>query len=67
MSAADMKAREFQSWSSVAPGWRKSDKRLTRSLHGVSSALLDKGGVALSGVTWIAWGRKVVRTDPLHS
>ncbi len=39
MSAADMKAREFQSWSSVAPGWRKHDKRLT-------------------GVTWIAWGRK---------
>ncbi len=45
MSAADMKAREFQSWSSVAPGWRKHDKRLTGAFHGVSPALLDKAGV----------------------
>ena len=45
MSAADMKAREFQSWSSVAPGWRKHDKRLTDAFHGVSTALLDKAGI----------------------
>ena len=45
MSAADMKAREFQSWSSVAPGWRKHDKRLTGAFHGVSTALLDRAGI----------------------
>lgn len=45
MSAADIKAGEFQSWSSVAPGWRKHDKRLTGAFHGVSTALLDKAGI----------------------
>lgn len=45
MSTADMKAREFQSWSSVAPGWRRHDKRLTDAFHGVSIALLDKAAI----------------------
>ncbi len=45
MSASEMKAREFQSWSSVAPGWRKHDKRLTDAFHSVSMALLDKAGI----------------------
>jgi hypothetical protein len=53
MSAADMKAKEFQSWSSVVLGWRRHDRRLSEAFHGVSTALLDK-----AGVTWIAWGRK---------
>ena len=45
MIAADMKAREFQSWSSVVPGWRKHDKRLSEAFRNVSIALLDKAGV----------------------
>lgn len=45
MDATEMKAREFQSWSSVAPGWRKHDRRLTDAFHGVSLALLDKAGI----------------------
>lgn len=45
MSSADIKAREFQSWSSVVPGWRKHDKRLSEAFRGVSAALLDKAGV----------------------
>jgi ubiquinone/menaquinone biosynthesis C-methylase UbiE len=45
MSAADMKSKEFQSWSSVAPGWRKHDERLTGAFDGVSTALLDKAGI----------------------
>jgi ubiquinone/menaquinone biosynthesis C-methylase UbiE len=45
MSAADMKAKEFQSWSSVVPGWRKHDRRLSDAFRGVSTALLDKAGV----------------------
>jgi hypothetical protein len=71
MGAADMKAREFQSWSSVAPGWRKHDKRLTgklpedRKLAYADEVAVEaehqsvrKPGVALPAVTWIAWGRK---------
>ncbi|HEX4985095.1 MAG TPA: class I SAM-dependent methyltransferase [Burkholderiales bacterium] len=45
MSAADMKAREVQSWSSVVPGWRRHDQRLSRAFGAVSTALLDKAGV----------------------
>lgn len=45
MSSADIKAREFQSWSSVVPGWRKHDKRLSEAFRGVSAALLDRAGV----------------------
>lgn len=44
-SADEMKSRELQSWVSVAPGWRKHDKRLTEAFGGVSLALLDKAGV----------------------
>lgn len=46
MSAADMKAREVQSWTSVVPGWRKHDRRLAQAFGVVSTALLDKAGVA---------------------
>ncbi|HVY04598.1 MAG TPA: class I SAM-dependent methyltransferase [Burkholderiales bacterium] len=45
MSAEEMKAKEFQSWSSVSPGWRKHDKRLTQSFDVVSTALLDRAGI----------------------
>lgn len=45
MSAAEMKAKEFQSWSSVAPGWRKHDLRLTQAFRNVSITLLDSAGV----------------------
>ena len=71
MSAADMRARDFQSWSSVAPGWRKHDKRLTgrlpedRKLAYADEVAVEaqrqsvrKPGVALPGVTKIASGRK---------
>jgi enediyne biosynthesis protein CalE5 len=44
-SAEEMKARELQSWSSVAPNWRKHDKRLTEAFGRVSLALLDQAGV----------------------
>src|SRR5262245_7668 len=43
--AEDVKSRELQSWTSVAPGWRKHDKRLTEAFGAVSQALLDKAGV----------------------
>lgn len=62
MSAADMKAKEFQSWSSVVTGWRKHDRRLSEAFRSVSAALLDKAGVKTGqqvlDVAWIAWGRK---------
>src|SRR5262245_57161799 len=45
MNASDMKAKEFQSWSSVVPGWRKHDARLSKAFNVVSIALLDKAGV----------------------
>jgi len=44
-SAEEVKARELQSWASVAPGWRKHDSRVTEAFGGVSRALLDKAGV----------------------
>jgi ubiquinone/menaquinone biosynthesis C-methylase UbiE len=44
-SADEVKSRELQSWTSVAPGWRKHDKRLTEAFGAVSQALLDKAGV----------------------
>ncbi|MGH7268355.1 MAG: class I SAM-dependent methyltransferase [Candidatus Rokuibacteriota bacterium] len=43
--AEDVKAKELQAWSSVVPGWRKHDKRLTEAFGGVSLALLDRAGV----------------------
>lgn len=44
-SVHEMKAKEHQSWSSVSPGWRKHDRRLTEAFRVVSLALLDKAGV----------------------
>jgi ubiquinone/menaquinone biosynthesis C-methylase UbiE len=44
-SADEVKSRELQSWTSVAPGWRKHDKRLTEAFGAVSRELLDKAGV----------------------
>lgn len=44
-NAAETKAREFASWRSVTPGWRKHDKRLSESFDAVSQALLDLAGV----------------------
>ena len=45
MNSDDMKAKELQSWSSVVPGWRKHDRRLSEAFRSVSAALLDKAGV----------------------
>lgn len=56
MGAADMKAGEFQSWSSVAPGWRKHDKRLTGAFYGAST--LRQPGIALPAFIRIASRRK---------
>lgn len=44
-NADEMKAKEHHSWSSVSPGWRKHDRRLTQAFEVVSTALLDKAGV----------------------
>ena len=44
-NAAKTKAREFESWSSVAPGWRKHDRRLTAAFGAVSERLLERAGV----------------------
>lgn len=44
-NAEEVKSRELQSWTSVAPGWRRHDKRLTEAFGSVSLALLDKAGV----------------------
>jgi ubiquinone/menaquinone biosynthesis C-methylase UbiE len=43
--ADEVKARELQSWTSVAPGWRTHDRRLTEAFGAVSRALLDLAGV----------------------
>lgn len=39
--AEQTKAREFSSWQSVAPGWRKNDRLLKDAFGVVSEALLD--------------------------
>jgi ubiquinone/menaquinone biosynthesis C-methylase UbiE len=44
-SADEVKSRELQSWTSVAPGWRTHDRRLTEAFGAVSQALLDKAGI----------------------
>src|SRR5262245_26501568 len=44
-STGEAKSREFQSWASVVPGWRKHDERVTQTFGKVSLALLDKAGV----------------------
>jgi ubiquinone/menaquinone biosynthesis C-methylase UbiE len=44
-SVEEVKSRELQSWTSVAPGWRKHDQRLTEAFGGVSRVLLDTAGV----------------------
>jgi cyclopropane fatty-acyl-phospholipid synthase-like methyltransferase len=44
-SADEVKSRELQSWTSVAPGWRRHDRRLTEAFGAVSRALLDRAGV----------------------
>ena len=44
-SANEMKSRELQSWTCVAPGWRRHDKRLTEAFGAVSQALLNRAGV----------------------
>jgi ubiquinone/menaquinone biosynthesis C-methylase UbiE len=47
-TAAETKAKEEQqqSWSSVVPGWRKHDRRLTEAFRGASETLLDRAGVS---------------------
>jgi SAM-dependent methyltransferase len=37
----DMKQREFNSWTSVAAGWRKHDESLRRNTSGVTARMLD--------------------------
>ncbi len=44
--ASDAKAREFDSWRSVAPGWRKHDRLLRDAFGAVTEALLDLAGVS---------------------
>ncbi len=44
-SADEAKAKEFSSWQSVAPGWRKHDRLLKDAFGAVSDALLDRAGV----------------------
>ena len=44
-SGDEVKSRELQSWTSVAPGWRRHDRRLTEAFGAVSRALLDRAGV----------------------
>jgi ubiquinone/menaquinone biosynthesis C-methylase UbiE len=44
-SDMDTKAREFESWRSVVPGWRKHDQRLTSAFGAVSEELLDRAGI----------------------
>ena len=44
-NAAETKAKEFESWRSVAPGWRKHDRHLREAFDSVSAALLDLAGV----------------------
>jgi len=46
MSATETKAKEFESWRSVAPGWRKHDQHLKDAFGAVSEALLDRAGVS---------------------
>ena len=45
-SAEETKAREFSSWQSVAPGWRKHDGLLRDAFGAVSDALLDRAGIS---------------------
>jgi len=44
-SEDDAKSRELQSWTAVAPGWRKHDGRITQMLDRVSVRLLDMAGI----------------------
>ena len=44
-SAGETRAREFESWRSVAPGWRKHDRRLTVAFGAVSERLLERAGI----------------------
>lgn len=44
-SMDEMTSRELQSWTSVAPGWRKHGGRLREASGPVSQALLDRAGI----------------------
>ena len=44
-SAKNTKMKEFESWRSVAPGWRKHDERLTSVFGPVSERLLERAGI----------------------
>jgi ubiquinone/menaquinone biosynthesis C-methylase UbiE len=44
-SAAQTKAMEFESWRSVAPGWRKHDRRLSVAFGAVSERLLERAEI----------------------
>lgn len=41
MDNAEMKARELNAWTAVAPGWRKHDARLVQAFTPVSTRMLD--------------------------
>lgn len=43
---AETKSKEFDSWRSVVPGWRKHDQLLKDAFGSVSEALLDRAGVS---------------------
>jgi ubiquinone/menaquinone biosynthesis C-methylase UbiE len=44
-TAAEMKAREQQSWSNAAPSWRKNDEMLTAFAAPVTDAMIQRAGI----------------------
>jgi len=45
-NSTETKTREFDSWRSVVPGWRKHDQLLKDAFASVSDALLDRAGIS---------------------
>jgi ubiquinone/menaquinone biosynthesis C-methylase UbiE len=45
-SQTEIKAREFESWRSVTPGWRTHDQLLKDAFGSVSETLLDRAGIS---------------------
>jgi ubiquinone/menaquinone biosynthesis C-methylase UbiE len=41
MNKADFKAKEFKSWTSVVPGWKKHDEALRNNTQNVTARMLD--------------------------
>jgi ubiquinone/menaquinone biosynthesis C-methylase UbiE len=41
MNTAELKAKEFKSWTSVVPGWKKHDESLRKNTHVATARMLD--------------------------